>query len=278
MESAVIPEPHRTYLLELLQALGPAAEDFVLAGAQAMRFFLAEARPTRDFDFILDAFALRASTTDLGATLHAIGYEVVPESRNFQFLKPIPGSREVMRIEFMAPPELAPRKDFRVAIQAGVHGHSLRGASVALRESTAFQINGTLPDRTLHSQMLRVARPHALAMLKILAIADRERNLRGSRHAAHDRNEAGIHAADVAAILRAQNDLASFSRSFTNQLSGDDHLREDVMSEIVRLFATDTSPGILLYEEQLRGRDIDQESLERELQLTVTRFAVLVGG
>jgi Domain of unknown function (DUF1814). len=116
----MIPEPHRTYLLELLHALGPAAEDFVLAGAQSMRFFIAEARPTRDFDFILDALSLRAATTEIGATLRAIGYEVVPESRNFQFSKVIPGSREVMRIEFMAPEELAPPKEFRVAIQLNI--------------------------------------------------------------------------------------------------------------------------------------------------------------
>jgi hypothetical protein len=33
----VIPEPQRAYLLELLKALGPAAQDFVIAGAQAMK-------------------------------------------------------------------------------------------------------------------------------------------------------------------------------------------------------------------------------------------------
>jgi hypothetical protein len=32
----MIPEPQRTYVLELLQALGPIADDFVVAGAQAM--------------------------------------------------------------------------------------------------------------------------------------------------------------------------------------------------------------------------------------------------
>ena len=32
----MIPEPQRSYVLELLAALGPAADDFVVAGAQAM--------------------------------------------------------------------------------------------------------------------------------------------------------------------------------------------------------------------------------------------------
>jgi hypothetical protein len=44
MGSGVIPEPHRTYVLELLKALGPAADEFVVAGAQAMKFALEEAR------------------------------------------------------------------------------------------------------------------------------------------------------------------------------------------------------------------------------------------
>jgi len=43
----MIPEPQRTHILELLAALGPAADDFVVAGAQAMKFAVAETRATR---------------------------------------------------------------------------------------------------------------------------------------------------------------------------------------------------------------------------------------
>jgi hypothetical protein len=50
----MIPEPQQTYLLEFLAALGPAAKDFVIAGAQAIKFTLPEARGTKDFDFLLD--------------------------------------------------------------------------------------------------------------------------------------------------------------------------------------------------------------------------------
>jgi hypothetical protein len=49
----VIPEPQRTYLLELLAALGAAADDFVIAGAQAMKFTVEKVRGTKDVDFIL---------------------------------------------------------------------------------------------------------------------------------------------------------------------------------------------------------------------------------
>jgi hypothetical protein len=45
----MIPEPQQTYLLEFLAALGPAAKDFVIAGAQAIKFTLPEARGTKDF-------------------------------------------------------------------------------------------------------------------------------------------------------------------------------------------------------------------------------------
>ena len=50
----MIPEPQRTYVLELLAALGYAADDFVIAGAQAMKLLVAKARGTKDVDFILN--------------------------------------------------------------------------------------------------------------------------------------------------------------------------------------------------------------------------------
>jgi hypothetical protein len=50
MEKRVIPEPQRTYVLELLHALGPAASDFVVAGAQAMKVMVDRARATKDID------------------------------------------------------------------------------------------------------------------------------------------------------------------------------------------------------------------------------------
>ena len=53
--------PARTYLLELFAALGSPAKDFILAGAQAIKFAVQEARGTKDVDFILNVIALRAS-------------------------------------------------------------------------------------------------------------------------------------------------------------------------------------------------------------------------
>ena len=70
----MIPEPQRTYLLELLHALGPAASDFVVAGAQAMRFMMDQARATKDIDFVLDVVKLRTEPLALGLRLADLGY------------------------------------------------------------------------------------------------------------------------------------------------------------------------------------------------------------
>jgi hypothetical protein len=70
----LIPEPQRTYVLELLTSLGQAADSFVLAGAQAMKFLLPRARATRDFDFVLDVLALRRASVPIATVLERLGY------------------------------------------------------------------------------------------------------------------------------------------------------------------------------------------------------------
>ncbi len=186
----MIPEPQKTYLLEFLEALGADGDSFVVAGAQAMKFHVQGARATKDVDFLLDAVRLRAEAAALAETLNRLGYAAVPESRNFQFQKAIPGSREIMRIEFMAPEELKREGDFRVDIQSGVHARACTGGSVALVESRAHALAGKLPDGRPYTASVRVTLPHALVMLKLLALDDRYRNVRGPREADHDREEA----------------------------------------------------------------------------------------
>jgi len=115
----MIPEPQRTYVLELLAALGPAAKDFVIAGAQAIKFAVKNARGTKDVDFILNVIALRAEPLQLEAVLKRLGYTAIAGARNFQFEKTIPNSKETMRIEFMAPEEFKRAADFRVMYRKG---------------------------------------------------------------------------------------------------------------------------------------------------------------
>jgi hypothetical protein len=76
-----------TYLLELLHALGPAAADFVVAGAQAMKFTVKKARTTKDIDFLLNVVALRKEPLQLATVFEKLGYKAVPESRNFHPLQ-----------------------------------------------------------------------------------------------------------------------------------------------------------------------------------------------
>ena len=151
----MIQEPQRTYVLELLHALGPAADDFVVAGAQAMKFMVKRARATKDIDFVLDVVKLRGEPLLLGAQLEKLGYAVVDGSRNFQFEKPIPNSPETMRIEFMAPEEFKREKDFRVDIQHGVHARACTGGATAIAESEIHQLAGRLPDRSEFTAPLR---------------------------------------------------------------------------------------------------------------------------
>jgi hypothetical protein len=65
MEGRVIPEPQRTCLLELLDALGPAADDFVVTGAQAMKFVVDKARGMKEVGFLLNVLALRKEPVQL---------------------------------------------------------------------------------------------------------------------------------------------------------------------------------------------------------------------
>jgi hypothetical protein len=51
-----------------------------------------------------------------------------------------------------------------------------------------------LADGTPSAARLRVTRPHALVMLKLLALYDRYHNIRGPEEARHDREEAETHA------------------------------------------------------------------------------------
>jgi hypothetical protein len=79
----MIPEPQRTYVLELLSVLGPAAEDLVLAGAQAMKFALDKARATKDLDFVLDVIAIRQNPCGWQRFLRGWGIPLSKEHETF---------------------------------------------------------------------------------------------------------------------------------------------------------------------------------------------------
>ena len=264
----MIPEPQRTYVLELLRALGPAADDFVVAGAQAMKFMVERARATKDIDFVIDVVRLRGEPLSLGVQLEQLGYVVVEGARNFQFEKPIPNSPETMRIEFMAPEEFRRGEgDFRVDVQKGVHARACTGGSIAVAESEIHRLAGALPDGSEFTASVRVTKPHALVMLKLLALDDRYRNIRGAAGARHDREEARTHAADVVAIASAQLDLAQFRAAFHRQFEPDPPLGKRASRILDEYFRENVSPGMLVYEEFL-GTD---KPLDREARRQVAQ-------
>ena len=263
----MIPEPQRTYVLELFHALGPAADDFVVAGAQAMKFMLERARATKDIDFVLDVVKLRGERLALAGELERLGYTAVEGSRNFQFEKPIPNSVETMRIEFMAPEEFKREKDFRVDVQNGVHARACTGGAIAVAESEIHHLSGRLPDGSEFTAAVRVTKPHALVMLKLLALDDRYRNIRGPAEARHDREEARTHAADIVAIVSAQSEWARSSEAFHRQFERDPVLGERVVRILHDYFRENVSPGLLVYEEFL----VADRPLDRNARLEVAQ-------
>jgi Nucleotidyl transferase AbiEii toxin, Type IV TA system len=260
----VIPEPQRTHVLELLKGLGPAAADFVIAGAQAIKFMLKDARGTKDVDFVLDVARLREKEPAVRKVLAELEYEVVEGSNNFQFEKPIPNSKEIMRVEFMAPEEFKREKDFRVDVEDGVHARFCTGGSIAIAETSLHPLSGKLPDGSAFSADVRVTKPHALVMLKLLALEDRYRNIQGPAQQVHDREEARTHSADCIAVISGQVNLDQFKEEFEKQFQRDPDLGTRVLKILHHYYREDTSPGLLVYEESIvADQPLDRKSRQK---------------
>ena len=220
-------------------------------GGHALRFMVARPRVTRDFDFVLDVTYLRDCSTSLASVLASLGYVAIENARNFQFEKPIPNSVEVMRIEFLAPAEFARKNEIRVDVQNGVHGRACAGGSIVIVETEKHHVSGVLPDGGLAEADIQVTRSHALVMLKLLAMDERYRNVRGAAHAEHDREEAATHASDVVAILSAQTSPNDFRSRFSGQFDQDANLKERSFEIVRDYFGEPTRPGLVLYAESL---------------------------
>ncbi len=271
----MIPEPHRTYLLELVTALGPAAEGFVLVGGHALRFMVTRPRATRDFDFVLDVAYLRQCTASLTSILKSLGYAAAENARNFQFEKNIPNSLEVMRIEFMAPAEFVKKDGIRVDVQEGVHGRACIGGSIVVLETDEYEVAGSLPNGVPAQASIRVTRPHALVLLKLLAMDDRHQNVRGSTRAVHDREEAITHARDIVAVISAQKNPAEFRNRFSSQFRQDADLKKRTYQIIRDYFEDETQPGLILYAESLSANLLFGETV-RDLRGELRRAQRLV--
>lgn len=276
MEKNLIEEQQLSHLLQLLTELGNLAEDFVLVGGQALRFRVKKPRVTKDFDFVLDVIALRQKPETVADVLDRLGYEVVPNAERFQFQKRLSNSAATIRIEFLAPErdkERRPR-NIRVDVQTNVHARACLGAEIALKESDHMTIRGVLPNGQRMESQLRVVRPHALLLLKLFAMDDRMKNIRGPDEAEHDREEARIHAADIISIVHDHIEESDFRSSLWSQLADDMELQEHARSILSEYFAGLDAPGVLLYAEFLKNESggVDKQELERALRETRLLF------
>jgi hypothetical protein len=176
-----------------------------------------------------------------------------------------------MRIEFMAPEEYKREKDFRVDIQDGVHARACTGGSIALAQSDLHKVSGKLPNGDAFAAEVRVTQPHALVMLKLMALVDRYSNIRGPKEARHDREEAQTHAADIVAILTVVSDIARFNSLFVTQFLPEPQLGLRALRVLGDFFREVTAPGLIVYTEYLAAnmpRDrATSEVLRRETEL-----------
>lgn len=163
-------------------------------------------------------------------------------------------------------------------VEKGVHARACSGVSIAIAESDVHPIQGRLPSGERAEACVRVTRPNALVFMKLLALDDRYRNLRGRQHAEHDRNEARIHAGDIVAVLAAQTHLHEFRWRFAEQFRAASSLRERAFEIIRTYFDGEDRPGILLYEELLRMQSEPEEEdrIRAELQRARRMLSVLL--
>ena len=136
-------------------------------------------------------------------------------------------------------------------MQPGIHARACTGGTIALAESDEHPLEGKLPDGKPYTAKVRVTRPHALVMLKLLALYDRYHNIRGPGEARHDREEAQTHAADIVAVVAARPELAQFRAQFAGQFGAEAELGKRVNTILSDFFREATAPGYLLYEEHL---------------------------
>ena len=176
----------------------------------------------------------------------------------------------------MAPEEFKRERDIRVDVEKGIHARACAGGSIAIAESAVHKLSGKLPNGASYTASIRVTKPHALVMLKLLALDDRYRNIRGPAEAVHDREEARTHAADIVAIVSAQIDLQRFKADFEYQFDRDPGLGLRVRRILDAYFRETTSPGLLVYEEFIvADKPLDRDA-RYEVRTEVERVHTLM--
>jgi hypothetical protein len=92
-------------------------------------------------------------------------------------------------------------------------------------------------------------------MLKIIAVDDRYKNIRGVGHTDHDRDEARIN--------------ANFTDKFWRQLNNNTSLKDRIVEILKTYYADIAAPGIQLYREFIRmqkGENLDEDEERRTIR------------
>lgn len=273
MAALSVTDLQKSYLIELLVELKELADSFVLIGGQALPYLTKKPRMTKDIDFVLDVYSLREADISIADVLKKLNYQPVDEARNFQFVKEINPELKI-RIEFLASEKKKRKKNFRVDIQKDIHARACTGAEIVINESYFKNIKGVLPNGTPAEVKIRIVKAHALLMLKLFAMDDRYRNLRGPEEYEHDRNEARVHSADIANIVHEHIQKPDFVKPFWSQFDQDKELQQRC-NDIISSYYKDTSGiGLILYEEFLKSQGIPYEQADLEQALREIRYII----
>ncbi len=157
-----------------------------------------------------------------------------------------------MRIEFLAPDEDIRPNQIRVNIQQGLHGRYCRGSEIALKESIYKTIKGTVPNGQTAEILIRVIQSYTLLILKLYAMDDRYKNMRGPKKTDHDRNEARIHTADIISIIHDNIMSQNWIQSFWTQFDKQEELKQEAFKILSEYFKDVNALGVQLYIEFLR--------------------------
>ena len=271
MAETSVTELQKSHLIELLFELKELADSFVLIGGQALPYLTKSPRTTKDIDFILDVIALRNTDKSIADVLNRLNYK--SDTQYFQFVKEINPELKI-RIEFLATEKEKRKNNIRVYIQDNVHARSCTGAEIAVKESYIENLKGLLPNGRAAEVKIRVVSAHALLMLKLFAMDDKYKNIRGPDKLKEDRNEARVHSADIIKIVHEHIQNPDFIKSFWSQFDAEKELKERCHDIISSYYNDINGIGIILYEEFLKAQDeayirTDLEQAIREISLII---------
>lgn len=206
-------DPLLVHLIELVKELDAERIPVILGGGMSLylrlKFWAPETprypiaiqtRSTNDLDLFLTSRLIvdRLKMEALSRALSKLGYEVVPEAKNFQFFKIINlyGQAKAVKVDLLAPPPIEPDKA-KVKIEKprikpigvkGIHAYLTDAATGIEIGKQAVDVRILGFDIQLHNEILFLPSAYNYLILKLHAFDDRknrsdERSDYGRHHA-----------------------------------------------------------------------------------------------